>query len=216
MLKEWLHKWLWLLLPVFIIGTWFYPVAGSLALICMMAPVIVAFFKGRIWCGYFCPRGSFNDILLAKWSRKRPLPRFFNTVGFRVAFLVILLSAFAIQLYLAWGKAATVGMVFWRMIVITTFITVFLGTFFHHRSWCRICPMGTLAAYAANLRSVRNRIPQVRFKKELCVNCKICNQNCPVAIDVHSYKESGQVTHSDCLKCQACIRKCPKGAIKLN
>ncbi|HYH04942.1 MAG TPA: 4Fe-4S binding protein [Bacillota bacterium] len=214
--KEAIHKFAWFFLPGFLVAAWFYQVAGILALVCMLAPVVVAFFKGRIWCGFFCPRGSFNDTLLAQWSRKRPFPGFFTAAWFRSTFLVVLMSAFAIQIALAWGNLAAVGMVFWRMIVITTLITVLLGTFYHQRSWCRICPMGTLAGYVANLRSFRKRIQQVRFQKEKCIDCKICTKSCPVAINVHGFKEFGQVSDSDCLKCRACIAQCPKQALQLD
>lgn len=32
--------------------------------ICMLAPVLLAPFKGRYWCGNFCPRGSFYDNVI--------------------------------------------------------------------------------------------------------------------------------------------------------
>lgn len=212
--KERVHQWVWIIL-FFIIAGWFYPPAGLLTIICMLAPVVVAFLKGRVWCGFFCPRGSFNDLVLAKWSRRRPLPGFLTATWFRLTFLILLLGAFTIQIILAQRNPVAVGTAFWRMICSTTGLTILLGTVYHQRSWCRICPMGTLAGYAAGLRPVGNRIQQVSFKKDRCLDCKLCNKICPLAIPVHTFKAAGRVNDPDCLKCQACIHSCPQKALYL-
>lgn len=48
------------------------PAFGLLAVICMISPVATGFFKGRIWCGRYCPRGSFYDQVLARVGKKKP------------------------------------------------------------------------------------------------------------------------------------------------
>lgn len=147
-IKKIIHSWAWILLVVFCIAGIFYPIIGAAAVLCMLAPIAVAFFKGRLWCGSFCPRGSFNDIILSKFSLKKPLPHFMKTKWFRLLFLVILMSAFAIQLLMAWGNFTAIGMVFVRMIIVTTLLTIGLGIYYNQRTWCTICPMGTMAHYA--------------------------------------------------------------------
>ena len=44
---------------------------GLIALICMIAPIVVAIFKGRFWCGNLCPRGNFYDNVVSKFSNKK-------------------------------------------------------------------------------------------------------------------------------------------------
>lgn len=212
-LKKTFHKWAWVLLVAFCIAGLFYPLVGIAAVICMLAPVAVSFFKGRLWCGNFCPRGSFNDILISRISRKLHLPGFFKKQWFRLLFLGVLMSFFAIQIIWAWGNLALIGTVFVRMIIITTLLTMFLGTIFNQRAWCKICPMGTLAHYVAKLQPVSSRINHVTFHSDKCIGCKICSNSCPMGIDVLKHKEAGKVSHADCLKCKVCIDKCPKDSL---
>ncbi|RCX20954.1 4Fe-4S binding protein [Anaerobacterium chartisolvens] len=214
--KKFIHQWAWLLLLAYCIIGLIYPFIGIAALICMLAPVALAFFKGRMWCGNFCPRGSFNDVILSRLSLKNRMPNFLKTAWFRNLFLVVLMSAFAIQLAVAWGNALAVSQVFIRMIIITTALAVVLGVAYNHRAWCMICPMGTMAHYAARTERVKSAIRHVSFNKGKCVGCKMCNKKCPVGIDVLCYKEKERVTNADCLKCGVCVEACPKRALNID
>lgn len=212
-LKKYIHKWSWIVLLTFCITGLFYPFIGVAALICMLAPVVVSFFKGRLWCGNFCPRGSMNDIVLAKISKKLPIPKFLKKQWFKLLFLGLLMGGFTVQIFIAWGSIVAVGAVFVRMIIITTLLAILLGTIFNQRTWCTICPMGTMAHYVARIKSINRRIKHVTFDTQKCVDCKICSKNCPIGIDVLKHKENGKVTHADCLKCQVCVERCPKNSL---
>ncbi|MDK2801338.1 MAG: hypothetical protein PWP27_2489 [Clostridiales bacterium] len=214
-MNTFIHKWAWIMLIAFCVIGLIYPIIGAAALICMSAPVIMAFFKGRKWCGQYCPRGSFNDNILAKLSRRKSIPKLFTKPWFRITFLVVLMSSFAVQLVFAWGNAIAVGQVFVRMIIITTLLTVILGIVFNQRTWCTICPMGTMAHYVSKLKIVKPKIPNVTFNADKCVDCNLCTRSCPIGIDVLSHKSQGKVTHADCLKCTICVEKCPKKALDL-
>lgn len=212
-LRQFIHQWVWLVLIFFCIVGLIYPVIGGAALICMLAPILVAFFKGRMWCGNFCPRGSFNDIVLSKLTLKRRMPAVFKQTWFRIVFLIVLMSAFAIQLTLVWGNLIMVGEVFVRMIVITTLVAILLGIIYNQRAWCLICPMGTLAHFAAKMGHLNGKRKDIRFIKGKCVDCKVCTKSCPIHIEVHRYKQEGRVTDPDCLKCGTCIETCPKKSL---
>jgi polyferredoxin len=172
---------------------------------------VVALKKGRMWCGNFCPRGSFNDIILSRISHNKAIPRLMRSTSFRITFLIALMGAFAVQLMFAWGDIKEVGSVFARMIIITTGITIVLGIMYSHRAWCVICPMGTMAAWVTKLV---NKDQKVSFVKDKCVSCKLCTKACPIGINVLSYKEQGKIDNPDCLKCNECVIKCPKKALK--
>lgn len=212
MKKVW-HRWVWLLLIGFIVIGILIPVIGTIALLCMLAPVVTAFWKGRNWCGYYCPRGSFNDYLLSKITLKRKIPQILKEPWFRLVFLILLLGAFLIQILLAWGSLVAVGAVFVRMVLLTTLLGIILGIIFNYRTWCMVCPMGTMASWVAKLKKARTRLRRVTFVTEQCVDCKLCSRNCPMGIDVAAYRELGRVENENCLQCLVCVGKCPKQAL---
>jgi ferredoxin-type protein NapH len=61
----------WFGLPLVIIGGWFYPKFEYLLLGCMIGALGIAAFRGRTWCNWMCPRGSFYDLFLGKVSSKK-------------------------------------------------------------------------------------------------------------------------------------------------
>lgn len=213
--KRFFHKWAWLILISYCIIGLISPTIGIIALACMLAPVLIAFVRGRMWCGNFCPRGSFYDNLLAKISWKKEIPQVFKSLWLKILFLILVMGAFVIQLVFAWGSIPAVGMIFVRMILITTAIAVILGVVFNQRAWCLICPMGTMAHLVTKHAAVNSQIKYVTFDKEKCTDCKACSKVCPVEIDVLSHKKKGKVTNADCLKCNLCVDKCPKKSIKI-
>lgn len=213
--KKFIHEWIWVILLIFCVGGLMYPAIGIAAIVCMLAPVVVAFFRGRAWCGSFCPRGSFSDSILTKISMGKYIPKVLKTAGFRVLFLVLLMSAFAVQLTFAWGDAVKVGTVFVRMILITTLLTLILGVVFKPRTWCTFCPMGTMASYVTRMKSSLKAARQVVFHKDRCINCRLCSKRCPMEIEVLEFKEEGSVVHPDCIKCGVCVQQCPRKALEI-
>ena len=198
----------WLLLGFLAVGL-VYPLIGLLAVICMMAPVLLSFYKGRYWCGNFCPRGSFYDHVLAKISPKKQIPSLFRQTNFRIAVLLVLMSAFSVQMYAAWGNLALVGAVFVRIILITTMSGIGLGMFYHQRTWCSFCPMGSLASW------ISSRKKSLPLKVDAaCVNCKLCTTVCPLQLKPYEGKGNMEgFVGGDCLKCSRCVEKCPKKAL---
>lgn len=182
-IRKYLHKWAWTVLVVFCIVGVFYPFIGIVAIVCMLAPVVVSIFKGRYWCGNFCPRGSFNDILLSKISKGMKVPAILKEKWFKLLFLVLLMSGFGIQIYFSWGSIINVGSVFVRMIIITTLLSIILGTLFNHRTWCTICPMGTMANYVSSISKIGKKSGNVTSRSKKCTDCNSCAKNCSVVID---------------------------------
>ncbi|MDI6801820.1 MAG: 4Fe-4S binding protein [Thermodesulfovibrionales bacterium] len=201
-----LQAYTWFGLPLVVIGGWFYPKLGFFLLACMIGAVGIAFYKGRAWCDWMCPRGSFYDLFLQKISRNKGIPAFFRKRGVRIFMLSMLLSVLGIQVYFAWGNIDGIGMAMVKLLTITTAIGIILGIVYQHRIWCHICPMGTISNWMSEGKHPLNI-------SEMCVDCKVCSKVCPMQLKPYQYKEQGVMGDNDCVKCSTCTVACPKKAL---
>jgi polyferredoxin len=204
----------WWILPLVVIGGWFYPLLGYLLPICMMAAMGIALFKGRYWCDWMCPRGASWDLLLSKISKRKEVPAFFRSTPFRMLWITILMGVLAWKLPLAFAgldKVNQVGLVFTMLLTVTTLIGIVFGIPIHHRIWCHgFCPVGTMSSW----------IGKGRYALEIssdCKECKTCHNVCPMQIRKWEYKPekgSAVIENWDCLKCKLCIEVCPTKSLK--
>ena len=195
---------------LFMIAGLFYPWLGFAVLICMVAPILVALVKGRFWCGNFCPRGSFFDVVMSKFSPRKAVPHLLTTKIFKVAVIIGMMGIFASQVFIHWGNPEVIGAFLIRMLIITSLIGFVLGMVYHQRTWCSFCPMGTLATLTSKVTNSSKMIID-----RSCVGCKACQKVCPIGLDPSSGKESGFFEDSNCMKCGQCEVICPKQAIHL-
>ncbi|NLK95444.1 MAG: 4Fe-4S binding protein [Clostridiales bacterium] len=209
MFSKFYKKYGYSILLFFLVASLFDRRLGIVAVICMIAPIAFAFIgKGRYWCGNYCPRGNFYDHVVSKFSPKKKIPNFLKSMWLRLFMVSFIMFNFIIGIYKNWGNLAGMGMVFYRIIVITTIIGIVLGLLYHQRSWCNFCPMGTLSYLVAKYKGRKIHLNV----KSSCVSCNLCAKTCPMGISPKDYKNT-QVTDSDCIFCKQCIYKCPKHSI---
>ena len=142
-------------LPLIIIGGLFWPLLGYLVFFMMLFFLILSYFKARFWCANLCPRGSFLDSVLSKISMKRKTPALFLNSKFRWAVFVIFISIFIFQFIIVEKNIYAMGFVFVRICLITTLIAIIVGIPARERTWCVICPMGTLQSKIGSLKKER-------------------------------------------------------------
>jgi len=193
---------------ILILG-WQYPLLGYFIPFCMLLGIVIGLGRGRKWCDWYCPRGSFYDALLRKVSLKKKIPAIFRNIYFRLTILTFLMLVMAYNLERSWPSPHKMGAFFVTLLTITTITGVLLAVIFHQRSWCMICPIGTLV----NLTG-KNKNP-LKINSELCIGCKLCAKVCPVQLKPYLYKGKGieLVKERDCLKCGLCVSICPKKAL---
>ncbi|UCC59453.1 MAG: 4Fe-4S binding protein [Dehalococcoidia bacterium] len=185
---------------------------------------IFALLLGRFWCGWACPFGTVQDLVV--WIRRRKdfveLPRFPWT-GFIV--LVGAIIAAWIALDTLFCKVCSAGSLFAAIpqwfasrdeLSFGTFFYVHLGTLavalimfiLVGRFWCRyLCPLGI------GIFGIFNRVSFLKIKPDMdkCNNCGECLEICPVKI-----AEPEEIENSiDCIRCGKCIDRCPTEAIKI-
>lgn len=187
----------------------FDPRIALAAIVCMGGPIVTSFFTGRFWCGNLCPRGGFYDTVAVKLSAGRQVPKFLKWLPFRYVIVVFLLTTFGKGILENRGNLSGMGMVFYRIIAVTTLLGILLAFFFNERAWCNFCPMGTLS----NLISQLNNNRKVLNVAPNCVSCKACGRICPMGISADKFR-NGNLYHPDCIQCGKCVHICPKKSIK--
>jgi ferredoxin-type protein NapH len=187
---------------------WFYSLVGYFIPLCMIAGIGVASWKGRKWCDWMCPRGSFSDSYLKLISLKREIPGFFRTAPLRVGVIIFLMSMLTYQIIRLWPDPYAIGKLFMTLLTITTVMSVVLALIVHQRTWCYICPIGTISNWVGE-----NRRPLCE-KNDLCNSCTLCNKTCPMLLAPYELKEKGSMSFKgDCLKCGLCVETCPKDTL---
>jgi ferredoxin-type protein NapH len=198
-----LQGYTWFGLPLVVIGGWFYPLLGLLLLGCMGGAIGIAFYKGRAWCDWMCPRGSFYDLFLTKWSGKTKISAIFRSSWLRITVILILFTVIGVQVYFAWPDPNGIGRAFVLVLTVTTSIGIILGLAIHPRTWCHICPMGTIAGYIS-----ANKHPL--YITDNCASCSACEKHCPMQLAPYVDKDHIKFSDNDCIKCGTCVVACPK------
>lgn len=194
--------------PVLLGAAWVYPLIGYFIPVCMLLGIGLAAFKGRNWCDWLCPRGSFEDSLLARISPQRSIPRVFRSLPLRVGVMALLMGMLTYQIIRLWPDPWAIGGFFVLLLSITTAVGVGLGLIFQQRTWCYICPIGTMSNWVG-----KNRKPLI-LAAERCTECNLCARTCPMQLSPVALKDHEfMFNRGDCLKCSLCVGNCPTAAL---
>ncbi|MBM7855510.1 polyferredoxin [Desulfohalotomaculum tongense] len=199
----------WVVLPVVIAAGWIYPPAGFVLFVCMIGAVGLSFFRGRAWCDWMCPRGSFFDIFFLRVNKSKPVPSWLRSNKLRAFMLAVIFTVLGTQFYLAWGDLHGMGLAMVRLLTVTTIVGIVLAVFVHPRAWCHICPMGTLASWFGKGK-------EPLYISENCTDCGLCSKACPMGLTPNRDKETGRLMDADCIKCASCTAVCPKRALNFD
>lgn len=199
-----------LLLPVILLVGWLiFPPLGYVILGCMAAGIGYGVTKGRYWCDWMCPRGSFWDSYMTRLSFNGKVPGLFRHAGWRLLWIAIMMSVMGLMISLNWGNWSRMGMApFLVLLTVTTVVGLIVGIIYNVRSWCMFCPIGSMAHFFG-----KGKQPLRVGADCLGEKCGQCYKVCRMQIRPGDYRASGTMQHGDCLKCSRCIEVCPKAAL---
>jgi len=200
------YKWLLavIVVVVLLLG-WRFPALGFVVPVVMAAGMGGGVFRGRWVCGNLCPRGSLFDTWLGALPR-RPVPEWMTRPAFRWGVMVGLVGFMIAQIATDPGNWQHWGVVFWRMCLVTTLAGLVLAARFTSRGWCKVCPVGTVAAQVGEGKRPLQIAPS-------CRACGLCESACPMQLDIATQRFEGQMAHRDCLKCSTCVKACPSQSL---
>jgi polyferredoxin len=187
---------------------WLYPLIGYFIPACMVLGIGLAAFRGRSWCDWLCPRGSFEDALVARVSRQHLIPEVLRRAPMRLGVMTLLMGLLTFQIIRLWPDPWAIGGAFILLLTITTAVGVVLGVIYQQRTWCYLCPIGTMSNWVG-----KNRRP-LTLASERCLECRLCAKNCPMQLSPAALKDQPAMPHGgDCLKCRLCVTACPAAAL---
>ncbi len=181
------------------------------AFILMILGFLLALILGPVFCGWVCPLGTFQEWVskLGKKLFKRRFNHFIpekadkylRYLRYLIAAWVIFMTARSATLVFAqvdpyfalfnfWSSEVAIG----GLIVLGA--TVLLSLFVE-RPWCKYaCPYGAVQGIFN-----RFRVAKLQRNEKTCINCKKCDQACPMNIKVSEVKVVKDHQCISCLKC---------------
>lgn len=188
------------------------------ALILMTLILILTLLFGPVFCSFVCPLGSIQEwfgkigqkIFKKKYNHFIPYKydKYLRFLRYGVLIWTVYLTTKAMKLvfldvdpYFAlfnfWTDEVTIGG------IIVLVITLFLSSFVE-RPWCKYaCPYGAFLGLFNKIRLFK-----IRRNPSKCVDCKVCDNSCPMNIEIST---KNKITNHQCISCLTCNSeyKCP-------
>jgi len=192
-----------------------FPTAVILGLIFLISSI----FWGRKFCSYICPLGTFQEGIFQlrkpKYRMKTRVPFFYERKLAKLKYLVLIITSILVigklaYLYIRYCPIYALSQIpFLDLGGLFVLGIIAVGAFFTERLWCRfLCPYAALLNIFQWLGGIFGiKRLKVRRNLESCIDCRICNMNCPMNIDL---LESEYVNDPNCIGCGLCAEKCPK------
>ncbi len=199
-------------------------ISGSVIVFVIM--LLTGIFFGRAWCSYVCPAAGIGDICLLINNKPVKIKRLavIRFIIFTIWFLVLITSFILTggikeinPLHLTENYISVdIGMkfiIYYMVLMIFFILDITVG----RRGACHsICWMSPFLM-AGTLIGRMLKTPQLKVKtvNSECIECKRCNNKCPMSIDVLEYVKKGKINSLNCILCGECVDICPKKVLSI-
>jgi ferredoxin-type protein NapH len=233
--RQALRKWIliisFLLLPVTLIyispivivmGAMQGVATGSMLL--FIANFVLSLFVARLWCGWLCPMGAWQEIC-SPLMKHTVEDGWRNNVKYAVTIVWLAVLAYffigaggirTIDPFFATENGLSITSLAPLIVVAVIFLIIFAVAFFMgRRGFCHVfCPVAPLMVAGRKIRNLAGwPALQLGADASLCIDCKKCSKECPMGLDVNGMVRNGEMENPDCILCASCADACPQGAI---
>lgn len=181
--------------------------------------LIITILLGRVFCGWICAFGAFNDIisllsqkfLKIKFRMSKKLDRILKNVKYMfLLFIVIYIWTMGSKL----AQSASPWEAFAQLtnfkeaisqciigVILLGFIAI--GSVFIERFFCKyLCPLGAVLSLSSKYRLLKISKPA-----DKCGKCRKCTNSCPMSIKLY---DTNMVDSTECINCLNCVSVCPR------
>ena len=204
----------------------FIPFLGLAVPFIMIALILTSLFKGKYWCGNFCPHGSFFDNITLQISRNKKIPSLFGSryfIAVVLIFFIFNLSSRFFRIYNLMGTTEfyeKLGFIFSNIYLMVLLTGSFLAIIINPRTWCKFCPMGTMQWFFYKIGKkfglTRKTDEMIIIEKpEKCIKCGKCARVCPVQLTPYLEFNNNKFEEEQCIRCNTCVKNCPLDILHL-
>ncbi|NCC47379.1 MAG: 4Fe-4S binding protein, partial [Bacteroidia bacterium] len=180
--------------------------------------ILLALFFGPVICGWVCPFGTVQQWM-GKLGKKlfkkryntfvpRKIDRYLRFIRYGVLVWVLVMTARSATLVFQTYDPFYALFNFYKSdvskISLAILVFILLLSLFIERPFCKYaCPYGAFLGLFNKIRFFK-----LKRNESTCINCSLCNQACPMNIDIASSKV---VSSTQCISCLACTSEqaCP-------
>ena len=221
------RRYIWILTLLIGVGGQFWPLIGLLVPVIMAALILTSLFKGKYWCGNFCPHGSFFDNLLLPISRHGRIPGFLRSLPVVAIVLVFFLFNMGRRFWHVYAEIEPgaiweqMGLIFSTTYLVVLIVGGLLAVAVSSRTWCQFCPMGTIQHIFYKLGKAIGLAQKTDHRvtiehPELCHSCGKCARVCPMQLYPYlNFSENHMLEDEECIRCNTCVKNCPAGILHL-
>ncbi|MCB0129302.1 MAG: 4Fe-4S binding protein [Caldilineaceae bacterium] len=186
---------------------------------------LTSLFFGRLWCGWACPAGGLQEVLVpvngrpvqARWADRI---KWFIWVPWMLVIVAMFIQAGGPQ-RVDFFHMTTNGIsmaepsnypIFYVVIGLFVVLSLTVG----RRAGCHtICWMAPFMILARKTRNALG-LPALGLVGDAhaCVDCRKCTTHCPMSLDVHGSVNNGRMEDPECILCGTCVDNCSKHAIR--
>lgn len=131
---------------------YFWPPAALTVPVLILAALGSNLFGRRAFCAGLCPNGRALSAVFPRFSRNKPLPQIFRSALGRSALCAFMLFCVINLLSRTGGSLELIGRVFWFIYTLSVGVSAVMALAWKPRSWCAVCPMGTLQDTLGSVR----------------------------------------------------------------
>jgi polyferredoxin len=180
--------------------------------------IVLTYLFGRIWCGWVCHLGAFQEFLYNSHLRKLPFLQTEKTQKILKNIRILLFVALIAQLVITkenlfihidpFKVAFNLSSYYvtgWILLAL-----VLISSLYIYRPFCQaVCPIGLMLSWVAKIPGA-----SILTMGNQCNGCKKCSKIClSHAIREDSTNGGVIINHGDCIGCGSCLDDCRNQSI---